>query len=227
MTSNSQTPWTRIFAEGAIIVVSILLAFGIDAAWDARNARAEGEVALSGLEEDFIANRTQMDRILASHRSRAVAFEWFEAARPEEILTLSADSASSIFRSLYLPDSFDGVRGNVDALVGAGRLDLVGDDRLRERLVTFINLIDDAEEERAAMRAGGLEIFKATAEHSGPWGVGESLLPRIHSADLAALRRDERFVGLVRLGYHWSYVYAIQLRGVSDVIDDILRLLTD
>lgn len=227
MTSNSRVPWTRIFAEGPIIVVSILLAFGIDAAWDARNSRAEEEVALSGLREDFITNRTQMDRILASHMARAAAFQRFEAARPEEILSLSADSASSVFRSLYLPESFDAVRGNVDALVGAGDLDLVSDGRLRERLVTFINLVDDAEEERAAMRGGGLEIFKWTTEHDGPWGVGESLLSRIDSADLAALRRDERFVGLVRLGYHWSYVYEIQLRGISEVIDDILRLLTD
>ena len=33
-------PWLRVFAEGAVIVVSILLAFGIDAWWEGRQERA-------------------------------------------------------------------------------------------------------------------------------------------------------------------------------------------
>ena len=75
------------------------------------------------------------------------------------------------------------------------------------------------------MRAGSLDLFRATTGYGGPWGVGESLLPRIDSADLAALHRDEAFMGLLRLSYHWSYVYAIQLRGISEVVDEVLGLL--
>ena len=41
--------WKRIAAEGVAIVVSILLAFAIDAAWDASRERAEERQALSGL----------------------------------------------------------------------------------------------------------------------------------------------------------------------------------
>ena len=32
-----QIPWLRIFVDGVVIVGSILLAFGIDAAWEGRS----------------------------------------------------------------------------------------------------------------------------------------------------------------------------------------------
>ena len=37
MTETKTIPWKRLTVEAAAIVVSILLAFGIDAWWDARN----------------------------------------------------------------------------------------------------------------------------------------------------------------------------------------------
>ena len=48
--------WRRLFAEGAVIVASILLAFAIDAWWDGRQQRAAEREALAGLTVDFEAN---------------------------------------------------------------------------------------------------------------------------------------------------------------------------
>ena len=42
-------PWTRILVEGVVIVGSILLAFGIDAMWDARQERQRTERHLQAL----------------------------------------------------------------------------------------------------------------------------------------------------------------------------------
>lgn len=50
-------PWPRIFAEGTIIVASILLAFWIDAWWGARQAKAAEEVVLQTLLDDLQAKR--------------------------------------------------------------------------------------------------------------------------------------------------------------------------
>lgn len=47
--------------EGAAIVVSILLAFGIDAWWDGRAARAEERTILIGLREDFAAHALELE----------------------------------------------------------------------------------------------------------------------------------------------------------------------
>ena len=45
--------------EGVVIVGSILLAFGIEAWWDGMQERAEEQVVLLALQEEFTANITQ------------------------------------------------------------------------------------------------------------------------------------------------------------------------
>lgn len=48
--AEQEIPWARISAEAAAIVVSILLAFAIDAAWQHRGEVAEEREILVGLE---------------------------------------------------------------------------------------------------------------------------------------------------------------------------------
>ena len=57
MKPTRNIPWPRILAEGAIIVVSILLAFWIDAWWEGRQAEASEEVVLQTLLDDLLAKR--------------------------------------------------------------------------------------------------------------------------------------------------------------------------
>ena len=52
-----QIPWLRIFVEGVVIVGSILLAFGIDAAWEGRQEREEERESLELLVRDLGAPR--------------------------------------------------------------------------------------------------------------------------------------------------------------------------
>lgn len=50
-------PWLRIFGEGIVIVVSILLAFGIEAWWQGRHERSDERQVLESLQQDFQENR--------------------------------------------------------------------------------------------------------------------------------------------------------------------------
>jgi len=43
-----------VFAESALIVLSILLAFGIEAGWSQRSDRVSEAAALHGLRVDFV-----------------------------------------------------------------------------------------------------------------------------------------------------------------------------
>lgn len=61
MKQSRSIPWPRIFAEGTIILVSILLAFWIDAWWDGRQAEAAEEVILQTLLDDLLAKRQLLD----------------------------------------------------------------------------------------------------------------------------------------------------------------------
>ncbi len=49
-------PWSRVLAEGVIIVVSILLAFWIEASWEEKQLRKRGEEAVAALRSDFDLN---------------------------------------------------------------------------------------------------------------------------------------------------------------------------
>jgi hypothetical protein len=59
--SQSKIPWLRIFAEGVAIVASILLAFGIDALWDARSDKLRSERLLQALEQEWTSDLGQLD----------------------------------------------------------------------------------------------------------------------------------------------------------------------
>ena len=61
MKQGRSIPWPRILAEGTIIVVSILLAFWIDAWWEGRQAKAAEEVVLQTLLDDLLAKRQLLD----------------------------------------------------------------------------------------------------------------------------------------------------------------------
>ena len=65
MKSLPSIPWPRIFAEGAIIVISILLAFAIDAWWDDRNAQQDEAIYLSTLRSVLIEQQREINVGLA------------------------------------------------------------------------------------------------------------------------------------------------------------------
>jgi uncharacterized membrane protein YccC len=68
-------PWKRIFAEGVAIVVSILLAFWIDAWWAAGRESDEVREMLSAVLEDFQRSKSRVDsrRSFASARQDSIA----------------------------------------------------------------------------------------------------------------------------------------------------------
>ena len=69
MTNSRNTHWPRIFAEGGAIVVSILLAFWIDAWWDDRADEQQERALLNALLQDFQAARDEFEAISADHKN--------------------------------------------------------------------------------------------------------------------------------------------------------------
>lgn len=56
--------WRDLGLEGVVIVVSILLAFALDAWWDSRGQRREEIQVLENLRADFQVAGSQLDRYL-------------------------------------------------------------------------------------------------------------------------------------------------------------------
>jgi hypothetical protein len=53
MSDGFQSSWTRFAIEGVVIVVSILIAFGIDAFWQERQERLRTESHVKALQEEI------------------------------------------------------------------------------------------------------------------------------------------------------------------------------
>ncbi len=58
--------WVRLFAEATAIVLSILVAFAIDAGWENLREREEEQHILAALETEMGQNLAELDTILES-----------------------------------------------------------------------------------------------------------------------------------------------------------------
>lgn len=59
--------WARVLSEGAVIVVSILLAFWIDAWWDGRQSREDERAVLDALRTELGQIKLSVDDVLDFH----------------------------------------------------------------------------------------------------------------------------------------------------------------
>lgn len=83
MLSSSNIAWGRLLADSTAIVMSILLAFAIDAWWADRQDRVEETRILEALEAEFEDNARKLpDRLFNHQRSADSATALLEAFRP-------------------------------------------------------------------------------------------------------------------------------------------------
>ncbi len=133
-----QKPRGRIFAEGVLIVVSILLAFGIEAWWaDYGESRDEVE-ALKYLREDFVETAQRLTSASEGHRrifeSSVRLLKMTGPTAPDQINKLTVDSL--LMDLIGGPRVFP-VTATLDALMGSGRLDIISSSELRRELAAW------------------------------------------------------------------------------------------
>jgi hypothetical protein len=86
MRNSNAIPWKRLTAEGTAIVLSILLAFWIDAWWQQKAALTEANALIDGLYSDFQDCQSHLDEWLAGNkRALRSATEFLEELRATAI----------------------------------------------------------------------------------------------------------------------------------------------
>jgi len=133
MEKHREIPWPRILAEGVAIVVSILLAFSIEAWWQERHERIVEQEYLVAVLSDIDAVIAEVDRSIAgnvryneSGRQRLAAMR--DGAQLSDSL---AESTLSEMRSSYR------VRANLDSytdLLSSGGVTILRDPTVRTAL---------------------------------------------------------------------------------------------
>lgn len=227
-----------LLAEGAVIVASILLAFGIDALWEERQTRVQEREALAALRSEFTANLDQIERVIGRHVGARQRVETLVTLTEQEIRGLPQEEISAYMVALCNPWSFDPITGTTDALISSGELEILRERPLRESLTTVVNLFSDAAEDVAYLAWSARQVWLAQVEHGGPWSdpeteiamsgdavVSPEFVPRASADDLFHVRGDERFMGLVGLCHLNTGYYVSELERLRAQVTRVLDLI--
>ena len=223
--------------EAIAIVLSILIAFAIDAGWDEWQDRSEEGELLAALRTEYETNLELAQEVIDGHRSHMADVGITSGLRPADYDTLSVNTASRLVLSLANPWTFDPVLGTTETLIASGRIALIRDRELTEMLTTFVNFVEDAEEDAAYIRSGSEYVWRQQYRLGGPWFNGEvesssqgpleglDFMPSATPDDLRRLWADSLVRGGALTNQINAAYYLVELERIRDHIEAILDRL--
>lgn len=149
----SRHPGRRWIVEGFVVVVSILIAFALDAWWDARSARQDLAADLRGVADELVDNRDALAIRIDGYREIVSSIDYLlslDSVRARDGAVTVADTI--LFRSFVTSPTTDPSMGVLDALIASGRIALVEDLSLRRFLAGFRTRIEDVREDELGAR---------------------------------------------------------------------------
>lgn len=245
MMNSREIPWPRILAEGTAVVVSILLAFAIDAWWDERKERDDERDVLLALKAEFEANQLEAISVIDHHEDSVRRIREFRTMSPAAIEALTLNEQRRLVAKFASPRTFDPQRGSVRALIGAGKLGILRDPGLRDALMTFMTIVEDADEDRYYMGETSLWVWQEMLRLGGPWRIDPaefdtancsdtgfdrycyiveqtSYLPDVTASELLLIQDDKMIMGLIDRNKVHSVRYASEVNEMQEQIEIIL-----
>jgi hypothetical protein len=191
--------------EGVVIVSSILLAFGIEAAWENRGQDQRRAALFTALGNDMALARAEVDRVASFHHTgRGAVVDLLNlgpvAPGNDEQLFLVDSLVAAAWGSAA---SYDAPLGAVESVLGSGELDLVSDPDLVRELTAFPAMVADLAWEQGLLQSASTQLQAYVAEQGvdasrlslngfdEPWETGPT--------DSYALIDAPRFRGLVSM----------------------------
>ena len=141
----------RLALEGLVIVGSILLAFALDAWWEARAQAEQTDELVAALIEEFDETAAAFERTeLRNSQVIAAADTLLDLIRGA---SAEVRVDPGILASLVLYPTTDPPRGTVDAVLSSGNLSLIPSQGLRSLLAGWPAALADIGEEEADARS--------------------------------------------------------------------------
>jgi len=175
-----------------VIVGSILLAFAIDAGWDARGDAKDEAVVLAALRSEMESTVERIDDRLERRARYSETLTAFLESSPSALADLPPDSARDLMRSLV---SFSAFTVSADRVQSANVASL-DDVELRVRLGEWIAAADNVAEDAPVLIARGLELADLSGLAGGPRAMSQFDFPEVPGPNigLSRLRQEGRFV---------------------------------
>ena len=195
----------RLITEGAVIVLSILLAFAIDAWWDERQERIRVVGQLEQVEIDLRSTLANLDDFGRTSESARDANRRLVEARRDPTL-VPVDSASVLFSRAWVHAGAEPRIESVRSLVSTGDIALLEDSVLQGAMTMYLARIQESDRYENQV----IERFGEAAEN---------LFDYIDLADAVSLSIDAS--GLVDVGLSWDahsleYVEGLDRRGFNE-----------
>ena len=222
MANTNNIQWKRLSAEGAAIVISILLAFSIEAWWDNYQDRSEEQGILLGLKSEFEQNLAYIETEI-SYRNAVI----------ESILKIFDASGSQTSIEPELLDELIGdvtwwkhieySRGAIDGLLQSGGLSLIENEELQRLLASMPSRYDSTTRAEVNDRDTTVNVVIpylnthaslsqiANTMSKGRPGTGLAATPPVYPAgepqDHTGLLGDPEFLGTL-VQEHWNHLEA-------------------
>lgn len=214
----------NLVAEGVLIVVSILVAFAIDAWWAERQDRVDERRILSSLKAEFQVNAKKIPSYIERHsRTAEYSSELIRA------LHKAGPGGAVTFNRLHLAwtlelNSTDPQRGTLDAILQSGELRFIRNPHIRERLVGWPQLIVDATENEDLLRTIWGPLLHAALVKQADLAPLNEMRPECWRLDSS----EECSMGDISLGYSTEVIgFLLNIRGFSDEAARELAILVE
>lgn len=209
------------------MIASILIAFAIDAAWDAHQHREELRELLEGLRAELVENQGLVQE---GKRSTSEAIERLTRFRSDTTGELADIGAADSYLEIYLPfvRGWDVAlqTGFLEATVSSGKLSLIPDPTTRASLSSLAAEVEDLDRLNGELDRMGADAAAVMGEYPSVRQVPGAV--EIDPAGIQALRRDPRLQGLAsaRIIFLSGYWYSLEVK-VGPRIDEAIRAIDE
>ena len=224
ISTERSIPWSRVIVEGVVIVVSILLAFGIDAWWSRLQEAEELQQTLGSLEAAFVENVEGIDEQLDRSDEFRERLETFFETSPTAALTIPEDVAHLILTAIHLQVTADLNNDYLSQLVDAA--DLSSQPLLQQHIARWRRQAFLLRERRAVLVDLEQELLRASGHYPemGPH-VRNLDPPHSDAGALAVLRDDPEVVALATTKASSWRTYRGYFVGMREASESVLELI--
>ena len=189
--------WQRFLLEGGTIVASILVAFGVDAAWDRAQERSMAADQIEGVAEELVAARPEVLNQAEQQRRVSEATDHLlsllDGAPDGQVVT----APDTLWAAALTIPTIEVPTTAVVALLGSGGIRFVSDANLRDSLIVWPGRLEDRLGNQAESWRFVVEELSPTLRRSGDIrGAlelvgGWSELPASRDVDPVRIRNGE------------------------------------
>ena len=136
-----------LIREGIAVVAAILIAFAIDAWWDARRTAEDTRQALMGLEGELVQNLDLVSSAVAADRRLMRVSDEILTLDEPSVSKVSADSAGTLIKALFEGVTLNPSEGAINSLLATGAFEEIKSGELRAAIAALPGVFDDQREE--------------------------------------------------------------------------------